>query len=84
MIKAYTTTNSEVAQNNEEIMSKVIDENSNGRTILIDCDEAFAKEIGAKLRYVFETREDALSAGADEDGIVNLKSGRVAVDPLYI
>lgn len=84
MIKAYTISNSETAQSDQEIMSKVIDENSNGRTLLINCDEAFAKEIGAKLRYVFETREEAISAGADEDGIVNLKSGRVAVDPLYV
>lgn len=84
MVKAYVTFNSETAQSNSEIMSKVIDENSNGRTLLIDCEEQFANQIGAKLRYVFSSRERAIEAGADEDGIVNLKSGRVAVDPLYI
>lgn len=84
MIKAYVTFNSETAKENAEIISRLIDENANGRTILINCDEAFAREIGAKLRYVFESRQAAIEAGADEDGISTLKSGRVAVDPLYL
>jgi hypothetical protein len=50
-----------------------------GKIGYFEIDAEFAREVGAKARKLYESKEEALGAGEDEDDFVILPSGRVAV-----